>query len=315
MIGVIYAALVAAMQTDLKRLIAYSSVSHIGVIMLAIFALTSIGISGAVIQMVSHTITTGALFIILAGLYARRQSYAIKDFGGLMGVMPAFTAVFLIATLSSVALPSTSGFTGELLMLMGSFQTHPWATGFATTAAIWSVVYMLWMFQRVMYGPITNDANQSLPDWTRGEKWALGAAGAADLLPRRVSDPDLEQTESRASRPSWRRPARLTTTRSPRRPSKRPQRRLRRPGPPKDKHSMTSFSSQDLLTIMPMLIIVITAMVVLMVDLGLPRDRKSPLVVISFIGIVIAAYFCGPVLWDKGLTRRSTAPSSPTTSR
>ncbi len=172
-IGIIYAALVAAMQTDLKRLIAYSSVSHIGVIMLAIFALTSIGISGAVIQMVSHTITTGALFIILAGLYARRQSYAIKDFGGLMGVMPAFTAVFLIATLSSVALPSTSGFTGELLMLMGSFQTHPWATGFATTAAIWSVVYMLWMFQRVMYGPLTNDANKSLPDWTGGEKWAL----------------------------------------------------------------------------------------------------------------------------------------------
>ena len=172
-IGVIYAALVAAMQTDLKRLLAYSSVSHIGVIMLGIFALTSIGMSGAVIQMVSHTITTGALFILVGGLYARRRSYQIKDFGGLIAVMPMFTVVFLIATLSSVALPLTSGFTGELLLLLGAFQTYPWAAAFATTAAIWSVVYMLWMFQRVMYGKLDNDANRALPDMTSGEKWAL----------------------------------------------------------------------------------------------------------------------------------------------
>ena len=170
-IGVIYAALVAAMQTDLKRLIAYSSISHIGVIMLAIFSLTSIGISGATIQMVSHTFTTGALFLILAFLYARRGTYRIADYGGLMAVMPAFTAVFLIATLSSVALPLTSGFTGEFLMLLGAFQTHPWAAGFATTAAIWSVVYMLWMFQRVMYGKLDKPENRNLPDLRPGE-WA-----------------------------------------------------------------------------------------------------------------------------------------------
>ena len=90
-----------------------------------------------------------------------------------MAVMPMFTVVFLIATLSSVALPLTSGFTGELLLLMGSFQTHPWAAGFATTAAIWSVVYMLWMFQRVMYGKLDKDENKMLPDMTAGEKWAL----------------------------------------------------------------------------------------------------------------------------------------------
>ena len=172
-IGVIYAALVAAMQKDLKRLIAYSSISHIGVIMLGIFALTSIGMDGAVVQMVSHTLTTGALFIILGALYARRQSYKIADYGGLMGVMPMFTVVFLIATLSSVALPLTSGFAGELLLLLGSFQTHPWAASFATTAAIWSVVYMLWMFQRVMHGKITHEENRRLPDLTSGEKWAL----------------------------------------------------------------------------------------------------------------------------------------------
>jgi NADH-quinone oxidoreductase subunit M len=171
--GVIYAALVAAMQTDLKRLIAYSSVSHIGVIVLAIFALTAAGISGAAIQMVSHTITTGALFIIAGGLYARRQTYAISDFGGLMKPMPAFAFVFLIATLSAVALPFTAGFTGEILMLIGSFQTNPVATGIATTSAVWSVVYMLWMYRRVMHGPLEKPENESLPDLTGGEKWAL----------------------------------------------------------------------------------------------------------------------------------------------
>ena len=172
-IGIIYAALVAAMQTDLKRLIAYSSVSHIGVIMLAIFALAPIGESGAVIQMVSHTFTTGGLFLLIAYLYSRRGSYQIADYGGVMKVMPAFAVVFLIATLSSVALPLTSGFTGEFLMLLGAFQTNPVATGFATTAAIWSAVYMLWMYQRVMHGPLDKDENKSLKDLTPGEWGAM----------------------------------------------------------------------------------------------------------------------------------------------
>lgn len=172
-IGVVYAAWVAAMQTDLKRLLAYSSISHVGVIMLAIFAFNPIGITGAVIQMVAHTLTMGALFIIVGALYERRGSYEIGAFGGLMKVMPAFTAVFLIAVLSSVALPTTAGFTGEILMLIGAFQTYPWQTGLAATAAIWSVVYMLWMFQRVMYGKLEKAENQSLPDWQRHEAFAL----------------------------------------------------------------------------------------------------------------------------------------------
>ena len=172
-IGVIYAAFVASVQSDLKRLLAYSSVSHVGVIMLAIFGVSAIGINGALLQMASHTITTGALFIIVGGLYARRKSYAIADYGGLMSIMPTFTFVFLIATLSSVALPLTSGFSGEILMLVGSFRNYPIATAFATTAAIWSVVYMLWMFQRVMHGPLDKEENKSLPDITFGEKWAL----------------------------------------------------------------------------------------------------------------------------------------------
>jgi NADH-quinone oxidoreductase subunit M len=154
-IGVIWAALTAAVQTDLRRLIAYSSISHIGVIMLAIFSLTAAGVSGAVVQMFSHTFTTGALFIIAYYLAARRGTYLIADYGGVWKKMPTFAAFFLIITLSAIALPGTSGFTGEFLMLIGAFQTHPWAAGIATSAAIWSAVYMLWMFQRVMHGPIT----------------------------------------------------------------------------------------------------------------------------------------------------------------
>jgi len=118
-------------------------------------------------------LTMGALFIIVYGLYERRGAYAIADFGGITKVMPAFTVVFLIAVLSSVALPTTAGFTGEFMMLIGAFQAYPVAAGFATTAAIWSVVYMLWMFQRVMYGKIDKPENENLQDWNGFEKGAL----------------------------------------------------------------------------------------------------------------------------------------------
>ena len=181
-IGVIYAAVVAAVQTDLKRLVAYSSISHVGVIVLAIFSLTTPAMTGAVIQMVSHTITTGALFILVAILYARRGSYQIADYGGVWKVMPVFAAFFLLATLSSVALPGTAGFTGEFLMLLGSFQTHPWAAGFATTAAIWSVVYMLWMFQRVMHGKIDKPEVEKMTDLTHGDWWALAPLAVMIVL-------------------------------------------------------------------------------------------------------------------------------------
>ncbi|MDR3709554.1 MAG: NADH-quinone oxidoreductase subunit M [Capsulimonadaceae bacterium] len=172
-IGVIYAALVAAAQTDLKRLAAYSSISHIGVIVVAIFALTAAGWTGAVIQMVSHTFTMGALFILIGYLYERRGTYDISSYGGVWKVMPYFSVVFLIATLSAIALPGTAGFYGEFLMLVGSFQTYPWAAAIATTAAIWSAVYMLWMFKRVMHGKINKPEVEAFTDLSVTEKWAL----------------------------------------------------------------------------------------------------------------------------------------------
>jgi NADH-quinone oxidoreductase subunit M len=174
-IGVVYAALIACMQTDIKRLIAYSSISHIGVIVVAIFSLTTAGIDGAVIQMVSHTITTGALFLLGGLLFARRGSYEINAYGGVMKVMPVFSTVLLIAVLSSVAMPGTSGFSGEFLMLIGAFQTYPWIAGIATTAAVWSVCYMLWMYQRVMHGKADKPEVLQMTDLTAGERWGLFA--------------------------------------------------------------------------------------------------------------------------------------------
>jgi NADH-quinone oxidoreductase subunit M len=141
--------------------------------MVAIFALNKIAISGALIQMLSHTITMSALFILVGALFMRGKSYQIADYGGLMKVMPSFTAVFLIAVLSSVALPLTAGFSGEILMLIGAFQAYPVPAAITATSAVWSVVYMLWMFQRIMLGPLDKAANQSLTDWNIGEKWAL----------------------------------------------------------------------------------------------------------------------------------------------
>jgi NADH-quinone oxidoreductase subunit M len=172
-IGVIYAAFIASVQTDIKRLIAYSSISHVGVIVVAIFSLTTAGVDGAVIQMVSHTITTGALFLLGGLLFARRGTYDINAYGGVMKVMPVFSTVLLIAVLSSVAMPGTSGFSGEFLMLLGSFETYPWVAAIATTSAIWSAVYMLWFYQRVMHGQAVKPEVLQLTDLTAVERWGI----------------------------------------------------------------------------------------------------------------------------------------------
>jgi NADH-quinone oxidoreductase subunit M len=164
-IGIIYGALVAMMQTDVKRLVAYSSVSHLGFVMLGIFALNMQGVTGGMIQMVNHGITTGALFLIVGFIYERRHTREIKDFGGLAKTMPIFATIFMIMTFSSIGLPGTNGFVGEFLILMGAFQSElRWFAVFATTGVIFAAVYMLWMFQRVMFGENKNPENQNLPD-------------------------------------------------------------------------------------------------------------------------------------------------------
>jgi NADH-quinone oxidoreductase subunit M len=164
-IGIIYGALVAMMQDDIKKLVAYSSVSHLGFVMLGVFALNLQGLSGGMIQMINHGITTGALFLIVGFLYERRHTREIAQFGGLAKRMPIFATIFLIMTFSSIGLPGTNGFVGEFLILMGAFESQlRWFAVFATTGVILAAVYMLWMYQRVMFGELKNPANEKLKD-------------------------------------------------------------------------------------------------------------------------------------------------------
>jgi len=167
-IGIIYGALVAMVQKDVKKLVAYSSVSHLGFVVLGIFAFNTIAIQGAIIQMINHGLSTGALFLIVGMIYDRAHTRMISDFGGIAKVMPVFAVMFMIATLASIGLPGLNGFVGEFLILNGSFSSTLYANKtFAVLAAlgvILAAVYMLWMYQRVMFGPITNKVNEKLLD-------------------------------------------------------------------------------------------------------------------------------------------------------
>ncbi|MGQ9819157.1 MAG: complex I subunit 4 family protein [Candidatus Kapaibacteriales bacterium] len=174
-IGILYGALVSAVQTDVKRLVAFSSVSHLGFVVLGIFSLTTEGLQGAIIQMVNHGLSTGMLFLSVGILYERRHSREISEFGGIARVMPAFTVFFGIAMLSSVGLPGLNGFVGEFLSLLGAFKSpilnSYLYTIFGATGVVFAAVYLLTMFQNVVFGPITNPKNHSLKDINKRE-WA-----------------------------------------------------------------------------------------------------------------------------------------------
>jgi NADH-quinone oxidoreductase subunit M len=170
-IGIIYGALVAMVQPDMKKLVAYSSVSHLGFVVLGICAMNVQGVQGAVYQMLAHGISTGGLFLVVGMLSDRRHTRLISEFGGLKSVMPRLTAVFLIITLASIGMPGLNGFIGEFLILVGAFRWDPRFVVGAGLGVILSAVYMLWMFQRVYYGPVTHEENATLPDLRRHE-WA-----------------------------------------------------------------------------------------------------------------------------------------------
>ncbi|PIU53021.1 MAG: NADH-quinone oxidoreductase subunit M [Deltaproteobacteria bacterium CG07_land_8_20_14_0_80_60_11] len=164
LIGIVYGALVSMMQKDLKRLIAFSSVSHLGFVMLGLFTFTMPGVQGGIIQMINHGLSTGALFLIVGIIYERRHTRMISEFGGLSTPMPIYAIIFMIVTLSSIGLPGLNGFVGEFLILLGTFQVNKVYATIAATGVIFAACYMLWMFQRVMFGKVTNDKNQDLKD-------------------------------------------------------------------------------------------------------------------------------------------------------
>jgi NADH-quinone oxidoreductase subunit M len=172
-IGIVYGALVAMVQRDVKKLVAYSSVSHLGFVMLGLFALNTQGLQGGILQSINHGLSTGALFLAVGILYERRHTREISEFGGLSATLPWFAALFLIVCLSSLGLPGLNGFIGEFLILLGAFRMSPWVTAIAATGVILAAIYLLWMFQRVMFGPITNDKNRGLPDISMREFWTL----------------------------------------------------------------------------------------------------------------------------------------------
>ncbi|HJV38125.1 MAG TPA: NADH-quinone oxidoreductase subunit M [Geothrix sp.] len=163
LIGIIYGALVAMIQKDMKKLVAYSSVSHLGICMLGLFALNPYGIKGGMFQMINHGISTSGLFLAVGIVYERRHTRMIADFGGLSKSMPIYATIFMIMTMSSLGLPLLNGFIGEGVVLMGAFQAFPWAAVVATLGIILGAAYLLWMYQRVMFGPITA-VNEKMED-------------------------------------------------------------------------------------------------------------------------------------------------------
>lgn len=172
-IGIIYGALLSIVQKDFKKLVAYSSVSHLGFIVLGTFAVTDVALQGSIIQMINHGLSTGALFMIVGVLYERRHTKKIADFGGIMKVMPVFSVIFMIVVFSSIGLPGLNGFVGEFLILLGSFYSsnlgsHTYSI-ISTIAVILAAVYLLWVFQRIMLGPIENENNKNLQDLDKKE--------------------------------------------------------------------------------------------------------------------------------------------------
>jgi len=180
--GIVYGALVAMVQPDMKKLVAYSSVSHLGFVVLGISSMNVEGMQGAVYQMLAHGVSTGGLFIIVGMLSDRRHTRLIAEFGGLKSVMPKLVAAFLIITLSSIGLPGLNGFVGEFLTILGGFKWRPELAAVATSGVILSAVYMLWMFQRVNYGEVTNPKNAALPDLSVREWATLGPAVAMAIV-------------------------------------------------------------------------------------------------------------------------------------
>ncbi len=172
-IGIIYGALVSMVQVDLKKLVAYSSVSHLGFVMLGIFALNPYGIQGALIQNINHGISTGALFLLVGIIYDRRHTRLIKEFGGLSKIMPKYAICFMIVALSSIGLPGMNGFVGEFLILLGIFQVNGLWAACATSGVILAACYILWMFQRVMFLEVKNPKNMNLKDMNVREMFTI----------------------------------------------------------------------------------------------------------------------------------------------
>ena len=199
-IGILYGAAVSAVQSDLKRLVAYSSVSHLGFVMLGLFALNLQGAQGSMLQMVNHGLSTGALFLLVGMLYERRHTRAIDDFGGIASVAPVYSGVFLLVALSSLGLPGLNGFVGEFFILLGTFETNRVAAILGTGGVVGAALYLLWAYQRTFHGPVASDENRVLKDLTPRERLVLAPLVALIVVIGVWPRPFLDRMEPAVSK-------------------------------------------------------------------------------------------------------------------
>jgi NADH-quinone oxidoreductase subunit M len=195
-IGILYGSLVAMVQPDLKKLVAYSSVAHLGFVVLGIFAFNMSGVEGAIYQMCNHGVSTGALFMLVGMLYDRRHTRLIKEFGGLGTSIPVYSTFFMIVVLSSLGLPMLNGFVGEFLIILGAFRSRVLFGSLAAIGVVLAAVYLLWMYQRVFLGEVTNEKNRSLPDADGREKLMLAASVLVALLMGIYPQPFLRRLDT-----------------------------------------------------------------------------------------------------------------------
>jgi len=199
-IGIVYGALVSLVQPDFKKLVAYSSVSHLGFVMLGLFALTVQSVQGALMVMINHGISTGALFFLIGIIYERRHTRLIEDYGGIAKVMPMFAAILTLVTFSSIGVPGTNGFVGEFLVLIGSFRTYPILAFIATTAVIIAAAYLLWAIQRIIFNALDKPVNEHIPDLNRRELLLLAPLVAAIIWLGVYPKPVLDRMQPAAER-------------------------------------------------------------------------------------------------------------------
>jgi len=199
-ISILYGALVAMVQPDFKKLVAYSSVSHMGFVMLGIFSLTVNGVQGALMVMISHGISTGALFFLIGMVYERRHSRLIAAYGGIAKVMPLFAAFLTLVALSSIGVPGTNGFVGEFLVLIGAFETHPFLATISATGVIFAAAYLLWSLQRILFNPLDKPENAHLRDLNWREVTVMGTLTFMILWLGLYPAPVLRRTQGAAER-------------------------------------------------------------------------------------------------------------------
>jgi NADH-quinone oxidoreductase subunit M len=199
-VGIIYGALVSLVQPDFKKLVAYSSVSHLGFVMLGIFALTVESVQGALMVMINHGISTGALFFLIGMIYERRHTRMIEAYGGIARTVPLFAALLTIVSFSSIGVPGTNGFVGEFLVLVGSFKTHPVLSVISATAVIFAAAYLLWAIQRILFNPLDKPENTHIPDLNRRELALMVPLIAAIIWLGVYPQPVLKRMELAATR-------------------------------------------------------------------------------------------------------------------